>query len=160
MDKIEEDMQPDPDIPRGQGVNVPPEVQNTAPVYPSEGIFYNGAYEQPGSYSAVGTGGPKATAGIMMMAVFSGLNLVFLLLAALYSTGFLLNDSGPLDKASFFIMVLMTLIAGGLALFASYVGMRLSRQAGSAEFLLMHKLMFVSVIVLSLTVMVGPLFNK
>lgn len=149
-------MQPDPDLQRGQGVYGAPQPQNT---YPAQGIYSNPPPQQPGGY-AEGFGGPRTTTGIMLMAIFSALNIIFLLVAALYSLGLLANDEASSDGASFFVVMLMTLLAGGLALSASYIGMRLSKQSNSFGFLKIHKIMFVTVIVLSVAVMVGPLFNK
>lgn len=137
-------MQPDPDL---------KPAQNQA-VYSQSPQVYSGG----GVYAGQG-GLIKSNLGMFLMALFAGVNLAFLVLAALYSTGILTNDEASTGGVSYFSYAFMTFVAGGLALVASYIGMRLSDIANSKVFDLVHRILFFGVLGVSAIVLLGPLFN-
>ena len=108
------------------------------------------AYTNPSSRAGIGS---------MMMAIFAGLNLLFLLVAAAYSVGLFENSEATTDGASFFILVLMTFIAGGLGLFCSYIGLRMSRLAKAPLFEMINRILFMVIIAAASLVLLGPVFN-
>jgi len=101
----------------------------------------------------------RAGLGSLLMAVFAGLNLLFLLIAASYSTGLFENIEATSDGTTFFVLAVMTFIAGGLGLFCSYVGLRLSRLSHNPVLELVHKAIFILIMVASSLVLIGPVFN-
>jgi len=143
-------MQYDSDL---QGAQAPQQ-QNAGQQYP---FVVGGPSGSASSYSSPPSG--RAGAGSLMMAIFAGFNLLFLLVAAAYSIGLLENVEATTDSASFFVIALMTFIAGGLGLLCSYLGLKLSRIAQSPLFENIHKAIFLAIILSASLVLIGPIFN-
>lgn len=151
-------MQSDPDLnpSNTQTETQPPQVTSADNLYASspQGVYSHPLTE---AYSQ----GPVTNVNIIVVYLatfFTSLNIVFLILGALYSFG-VYGEEIVSNSSSYFVTAVMVLIAGSLGLTSAVIGIHLSKAFNMFKVALINRIFLISTVVLAILILIGPVIN-